>query len=49
MGIYVERTKIMDIKQDFRVYCSTNFKELNKSLIEDAFEKNSLHRIDIML
>ena len=27
----------MDIKQDFKVYCSTNFKELNKSLIEDAF------------
>ena len=34
---------IMDIKQDFRVYCSTNFKELNKSLIEDTFkEENEL-------
>ena len=33
----------MDIKQDFRVYCSTNFKELNKSLIEDTFrEKDEL-------
>lgn len=30
----------MDIKQDFRVYCSTNFAELNKSLITDAFEEN---------
>lgn len=28
----------MDIKQNFKVYCSTNFEELNKSLIEDAFE-----------
>lgn len=31
----------MDIKQDFRVYCSTNFKELNKSLIESAFEEDN--------
>lgn len=31
----------MDIKQDFRVYCSTNFKELNKSLIETSFEENN--------
>ena len=30
----------MGIKQDFKVYCSTNFIELNKSLIEDAFEKD---------
>ena len=30
----------MDIKQDFKVYCSTNFKELNKSLIETSFEEN---------
>ena len=29
----------MDIKQDFKVYCSTNLNELNKSLIEDAFER----------
>lgn len=29
----------MDIKQDFRVYCSTNLKELKKSLIEDISEK----------
>ena len=31
----------MDIKQDFRVYCSTNFKELNKSLIEDTFKEDN--------
>lgn len=31
----------MDIKQDFKVYCSTNFKELNKSLIEDTFRENN--------
>ena len=30
----------MGIKQDFKVYCSTNFIELNKSLIENAFEDN---------
>lgn len=30
----------MDIKQDFKVYCSTNFKELNKSLIENAFKED---------
>ena len=30
----------MDIKQDFKVYCSTNFKELNKSLVESAFEED---------
>lgn len=31
----------MDIKQDFRVYCSTNLKELNKSLIETSFEEDN--------
>ena len=31
---------MMGIKQDFKVYCSTNFIELNKSLIENAFEDN---------
>ena len=35
-----EINKIMDIKQSFRVYCSTNFKELNKSLIENSFEED---------
>jgi len=30
----------MDIKQKFKVYCSTNFKELNKSLIEGSFEED---------
>ena len=30
----------MDIKQDFRVYCSTNLKELNKSLVETAFQED---------
>jgi len=30
----------MDIKQDFKVYCSTNFEELNKSLITSAFEED---------
>ncbi len=29
----------MGIKQDFKVYCSTNFKDLNKSLIESSFEE----------
>jgi len=30
----------MDIKQDFKVYCSTNLKELNKSLVETAFQED---------
>lgn len=30
----------MNIKQDFKVYCSTNFKELNKSLVETAFAED---------
>jgi len=30
----------MNIKQDFKVYCSTNFKELNKSLVENAFAED---------
>ena len=30
----------MNIKQDFKVYCSTNLNELNKSLIQEAFEKD---------
>ena len=31
----------MDIKQRFKVYCSTNFNELNKSLIESAFKDDN--------
>ena len=30
----------MDIKQDFKVYCSTNLKELDKSLVESAFQED---------
>lgn len=30
----------MDIKQDFKVYCSTNLKELNKSFVETAFQED---------
>ena len=34
-----ENYKVMDIKQDFTVYCSTNLNKLNKSLIQDTFEE----------